>query len=295
MMCPIMSSKKKLNYEIDDILFDYKLFDTLKAINNEKSQRKAANLLGISHSVLNRRILKAENLLNQQLVEVSNRGSRLTDYAVSLLDDYESYEHRLDDDDIISVAGGHVSSEFLRQLAMAYNISLRVIQSDFDTCIKLADSGMVDILAFDDPVKAYMLNIEPIPLARDCLLLLSHNKEDFNEIKDLNGLQFVEVEGSSQRLAWTTLADYDLDFDIVSVVNSFHEAIKLVENDGKLYTFINNSMSYRCQHTSNIISKQTQHIISAYNVKNDSVVDNFLNFASHRAQKLTKKYGFNPI
>lgn len=295
MMCCLMSSNKKLNYEINDILLDYKLFDTLKAINNEKSQRKAANTLNISHSVLNRRILKAENLLNQQLVTVSNRGSKLTSYALSLLDDYESYEHRLNDDDIITVAGGYVSCEFLRQLSMAYNIHIRVLQSDLDTCIKLADSGMVDILAFDDPVKAYMLNIEPTPLARDCLVLLSHKEERFNDINQLDGLRFVEVEGSSQRLAWTTLADYDLDFDIVTVVNSFHEAIRLVENDENLYTFINNSMSYRCQHTSNIISRQTQHIISAFNVKNDDLVDNFLNFASHRAQKLTQKYGFKQI
>ena len=86
--------------EIDDILLDYKLFDTLKAINNEKSQRKAANSLNISHSVLNRRILKAENLLNQQLVTVSNRGSELTSYARSLLDDYESYEHPGSEEDI---------------------------------------------------------------------------------------------------------------------------------------------------------------------------------------------------
>jgi len=290
-----MYSNKKLNYEIDDILLDYKLFDTLKAINNEKSQRKAAISLNISHSVLNRRILKAEKLLNQQLVIVSNRGSKLTGYALSLLDDYESYEHRLNDDEIITVAGGYVSCEFLRQLAMAYNIRIRVLQSDMDTCIKLADSGMVGILAFDDPVKAYMLNIEPTPLARDCLLLLSHKKEQFNDINQLDGLRFVEVEGSSQRLAWTTLADYDLDFDIVNVVNSFHEAIKLVENDENLYTFINNSMSYRCQYTSNIISRQTQHIISAFNVKNDDLIDNFLNFASHRAQNLTQKYGFKQI
>ena len=290
-----MASNKKLNYEINNILLDYKLFDTLKAINNEKSQRKAANSLNISHSVLNRRILKAEELLNRNLVEVSNRGSTLTSYALALLDDYESYEHRLVDDDIITVAGGHISCEFLRQLSIAYNINLRIIESDIDTSIKLADSGMVDILAFDDPVRAYMMDIEPVPLARDCLLLLSHDECQFNNIHQLDSLKFVEVEGSAQRLAWTTLADYDLDFDIVQVVNSFHEAVKLVENNNDLYTFINDSMSYRCQHTSNIISKQTQHIISAFNVKNDTLVENFLNFASHRAQKLTVEYGFKQL
>lgn len=290
-----MQSNKKLNYEIDDVLLNYKLFDTLKQINIHNSQRKAANALNISHTVLNRRILNAEKILNHKLVEVSNRGSVLTEYAHNILLEYETYEERLKDDNVVTIAGGFVSCEFLRQLAMAYNMKVRIIQTDVESSIKLVNMGMVDIFAFDDPVRAYLLNIEPVPLARDNLVLLSKNDESFENINDLNGLKFVEVEGSAHRLAWNTLADYDINFEIVKVVNSFHEAIKLVESEDSLYTFINNSMSYDCQNTYNIISKQTQHIISALNVKNDESIENFLNFASHRAQKLTQKYGFEHI
>lgn len=290
-----MVEDKKLNYEVNDILFDYKLFDTLKAINIHKSQRKAANSLNIAHTVLNRRILQAEELLDKKLVLVSNKGSVLTDYALDILSDYELYEERLKDDDVVTISGGFVSCEFLRQLAMAYHIDVRILQTDMQSAIKLTNQGMVDILSFDDPVRAYMMNLEPVPLARDNLLLLSDKKENFNDIHDLDGLNFVEVDGSAHRLAWNTLADYDLDFDIVNVVNSFHEAIKLVEQEDSLYTFVNKSMSYRCQYTYDVISKQTQHIISALNVKNDTSIDKFLNYASHRAQKLTEKYGFEHI
>ncbi len=290
-----MVEDKKLNYEVNDILFDYKLFDTLKAINIHKSQRKAANSLNIAHTVLNRRILQAEELLDKKLVLVSNKGSVLTDYALDILSDYELYEERLKDDDVVTISGGFVSCEFLRQLAMAYHIDVRILQTDMQSAIKLTNQGMVDILSFDDPVRAYMMNLEPVPLARDNLLLLSDKKEKFDDIHDLDGLNFVEVDGSAHRLAWNTLADYDLDFDIVRVVNSFHEAIKLVEQEDSLYTFVNKSMSYRCQYTYDVISKQTQHIISALNVKNDTSIDKFLNYASHRAQKLTEKYGFEHI
>lgn len=290
-----MVQDKKLNYEVDNILFDYKLFDTLKAISIHKSQRKAASSLNISHTVLNRRILHAEGLLDKKLVRVSNKGSALTDYALDILSDYELYEERLNDDDVITISGGFVSCEFLRQLAMAYRIDVRILQTDMESAIKLTNQGMVDILSFDDPVRAYMMDLEPVPLARDNLLLLSGEQEQFNDIHDLDGLNFVEVEGSAHRLAWNTLADYDLDFDIVRVVNSFHEAIKLVEGEDSLYTFVNKSMSYRCQYTYEVISKQTQHIISALNVKNDTSIDKFLNYASHRAQKLTDKYGFEHI
>ncbi len=292
-----MIKNKKLNLEINDTLFDYKFFETLKLIHSTKSQRNAANKLGISHSVLNRRILKAESVLNEKLVIVSNRGSQLTDYALELLDEYETYVKRLDDfEDTITVAGGHVSCEFIRQLSIAYRMeNIHFLETDIDTAFELSNRGLVDVLGFDDPVQAYLYDIEPVALGRDHLVLLSHKDESFNNVSDLNGLKFIEVEGSSQRLAWTTLANYDLDFDIVRVVKSFNEAIHIVEQEEDIYTFINNSMSYTSQYTSDIISNDTKHIISALNVKNNSVVDNFLNFASHNAQNLTVKYGFKHL
>lgn len=293
----IMVFKKKLNFEVDGNLFNYKLFETLKSIKNTKSQRKAAKELGISHTVLNRRIISAEEILSEKLVVVSNKGSHLTNYALELLDEYEMYEQRLDDDvNNITVAGGLISCEFLKQLSKAYQVdNINFIETDMRSAFKLANMGLVDILGFDDPVQAYLYDLEPVPLGRDYLLLLSHKHESFNSISDLNGLKFVEVEGSAQRLAWTTLANHDLDFDIVEVVSSFHEAIKLVEQNENLYTFINNSMSYTSQYTSNVLSENTRHIISALNVKNNSYIDNFLNFASHHAQNTTVRFGFEQL
>ncbi len=291
-----MSLNKKLNLEMNDVIYDYKLFDTLKSIKLNKSQRKAAKELGISHTVLNRRIIKAEELLSQPLVKVTNRGSTLTDYALNLLEEYESYEQRLTDDDVWVMAGGFISCEFIRQLSAAYQLeNIKILQTDLNTAFDLANKGLVDILGFDDPVQAYIYDIEPIPLGRDHLMLLTHGNEEFYNITDLDGLRFVEVEGSAQRLAWTTLANNDLDFDIVSTVDSFHEAIRMVEQDENLYTFINNSMSYTSMHVSDILSEHTRHIISALNVKNSVDVESFLNFASHNAQKLTVKYGFEQL
>ena len=291
-----MSLNKKLNLEMNDVIYDYKLFDTLKSIKLNKSQRKAAKELGISYTVLNRRIIKAEELLSQPLVKVTNRGSTLTDYALNLLEEYESYEQRLTDDDVWVMAGGFISCEFIRQLSAAYQLeNIKILQTDLNTAFDLANKGLVDILGFDDPVQAYIYDIEPIPLGRDHLMLLTHGNEEFYNITDLDGLRFVEVEGSAQRLAWTTLANNDLDFDIVSTVDSFHEAIRMVEQDENLYTFINNSMSYTSMHVSDILSEHTRHIISALNVKNSVDVESFLNFASHNAQKLTVKYGFEQL
>ncbi|RAP52912.1 MAG: hypothetical protein BZ138_02075 [Methanosphaera sp. rholeuAM270] len=291
-----MAADKKLNMKIGGVLYDYKLFDTLKSIKSNKSQRKAAKELGISHTVLNRRILKAEDLLSEKLIQVSNRGSSLTEYALNLLEDYESYEQRLVDEDVWTMAGGFISCEFIRELSLAYQLEdIRIIQTDLETAISLANKGFIDILGFDDPVQAYIRDLEPVALGRDNLVLLTHGFEEFAKLSDLEGLRFVEVEGSAQRLAWTTLANNDLDFDIVATVDSFHEAIRMVEQDESLYTFINNSIAYTSLNTSNILSEHTRHIISALDVKNNSDVESFLNFASHNAQKLTSKFGFEQL
>lgn len=288
-----MGIKKKLNLEMDNVLMDYKLFDTLKSIKSTQSQRKAAKELGISHTVLNRRIIRAEESLSHPLVKVTPRGSTLTDYALNLLEQYESYEDRLSDEDVWTVAGGYISCEFIRQLAVAYHLdSIRILETDMDTAFDLANKGLVDILGFDDPVRAYIYDLEPIPLGRDSLMLLAHEGEEFSSVRDLNALNFVDVEGSAQRLAWNTLANYDLDFNIARNVKSFHEAIRMVEDDENLYTFINKSISYTSMNTSDVLSQQTRHIISALNVKNDSDVESFLNFASHTAQKYTLRFGF---
>ncbi len=291
-----MAINKKLNFELNGIMYDYKLFDTLKSIKQNKSQRKSAKELGISHTVLNRRILNAEKDLSEKLVIVSNKGSFLTDYALNLLEEYESYEQRLVDDDVWVMTGGFISCEFIRELAMAYQLeNIKILQTDLDMAIDLANKGLIDILGFDDPVQAYIRNLEPVALGRDKLMLLTHGDENFDKLSDLNGLKFVEVEGSAQRLAWTTLANYDLDFDIVDTVSSFHEAIRMVEQDPLLYTFINNSLSYTSLNTNNILAEDTRHIISALNVKNSVEVESFLNFASHNAQNVTCNFGFEHL
>lgn len=292
-----MKLEAKLNMQVDGNMFDYKFFETLLMIDETHSQRKAAEKLGISHSVLNRRILKGEKLLGCKLVDVSKTGSNLTIFAQNLLDNYDTYQRRLHDNKTrLVVCGGHVSCEFIRELAIGYNMSnIQIIETDIDTAFNLANMGMVDILGFDDPARAYMYDLEPVALGRDYLSLVGVNVNKFNSIFDLEGLSFIEVEESAQRLAWNSLVDFGVDFDIKMTVGSFHEARRLVEDNENLYTFINNSLTYKLDNKSNILKKDTSHIISALNVKNSSLVENFLNFASHNAQKTTTRYGFKHL
>ena len=53
-------SKGLISLDINGIIYDYKLYQSLESLSRTKSQRKSAKELNISHTVFNRRLLKAE-------------------------------------------------------------------------------------------------------------------------------------------------------------------------------------------------------------------------------------------
>ena len=55
---------------------------------------------------------------------------------------------------------------------------------------------------------------------------------------DLENLDFINVNGSAQRLAWNSLQHYDINYNIKKTVNSQFDAFKLVRNSKNLHTFL---------------------------------------------------------
>ena len=53
-------SKGLISLDINGSIYDYKLYQSLESLSRTKSQRKSAKELNISHTVFNRRLLKAE-------------------------------------------------------------------------------------------------------------------------------------------------------------------------------------------------------------------------------------------
>ena len=62
-------SKGLISLEINGEIFDYKLYQSLDSLSKTKSQRKSAKELNISHTVFNRRLLKAEEKLGVNITE----------------------------------------------------------------------------------------------------------------------------------------------------------------------------------------------------------------------------------
>lgn len=286
-----LESKGLISLEINGEIYGYKLYQSLESLNRTHSQRKSAKELNISHTVFNRRILKAEKKLGIKLTEKKGNGSSLTNDGVRLLEEYRKYLIQIAEPDNINIAGGHISSSLLESIDLPFNIN--VYSSSDEDAFKLARRGVVDLLTLDDPLIAYERDINFIPIAYDYLVLISSpNSPEIKSIKDLNDLDFVKVGGSAQRLAWNSLEHYDLKYNIKYEVNSQFDAFKLVKNSKNLHSFLNASYF----NGNEILKFDTRHVISLVKVNDDDPkTDDFINYLLTKGQKDIKNQGFIPM
>ncbi|WP_407431312.1 LysR family transcriptional regulator [Methanobrevibacter sp.] len=286
-----LESKGLISLEINGEIYGYKLYQSLESLNRTHSQRKSAKELNISHTVFNRRILKAEEKLGIKLTEKKGNGSSLTNDGVRLLEEYRKYLIQIAEPDNINIAGGHISSSLLESIDLPFNIN--VYSSSDEDAFKLARRGVVDLLTLDDPLIAYERDINFIPIAYDYLVLISSpNSPEIKSIKDLDNLDFVKVGGSAQRLAWNSLEHYDLKYNIKYEVNSQFDAFKLVKNSKNLHSFLNASYF----NGNEILKFDTRHVISLVKVNDDDPkTDDFINYLLSKGQKDIKNQGFIPM
>lgn len=287
-----MDYKPKLSMLIQEHTLNYKLFDALDCLNQTWSQREASKKLGISHTVLNRRIKYAETKLGFKLVYTVGNGSKLTEYGLELLQQYQKLIKRLQKREIPVLCGGYISSGIMESLTMKYGLDMRIYQTNDENALYLADMDMVDILTLDDPVNAFIRDLDFIPIAYDHLVLVSPDDEVITNIDELEGKKFVEITGSSQRLAWNTLDNMNIDYKIVKILKSPYEALKTVKNSENLYTFLNKSYT----EGSNILKDETKHLITlaVLDQKNEKLKDS-VEFILSKGRKLITELGFERI
>ena len=284
-------SKGLVSLEINGEIYDYKLYQSLDTLSRTRSQRKSAKELNISHTVFNRRLLKAEEKLGTKITEKVGNGTRLTSDGMRLLEEFRKYMIQIEKTSDINIAGGHISTGLLESIETPFN--LNIYSSSDEDAFKLAKRGAVDILTLDDPLIAYERDINFMPIAYDYLVLVSSPKSrSIESISDLEGLDFVGVNGSAQRLAWNSLKHHDIEFNIAERVNSQFDAFKMVRNSENLYTFLNASYFKGNE----LLKYDTQHVISAVKVNEDKAeVDEFIRYLINDAQDLIKKQGFTPM
>lgn len=284
-------SKGLISLEINGDIYDYKLYQSLDSLSRTKSQRKSAKELNISHTVFNRRLLKAEDKLGVKITEKIGNGTHLTQEGLELLEEFRKYLIQIEKTPKINIAGGHISTGLLESLNTPFDVNI-YSSSDKDA-FELAKRGAVDILTLDDPLIAYERDINFMPIAYDYLVLVSSpESRNVESISDLEGLDFVNVNGSAQRLAWNSLKHYDIEYNLKENVNSQFDAFKLVRNSENLYTFLNASYFKGNE----LLKYDTQHVISAVKVNDDKPeVDEYIRYLINDAQKDIENQGFTPM
>lgn len=280
-----------ISLKINDKVYSYKIYESLKQLNKTNSQRKAAKRLGISHAVFNRRIKKVEKDLNFNLIEKKGRGSVLTDKGQQILDIFEKYQKKVNENENITIGGGYIISQLLESIKTPFNID--IYSSSNKNAYKLAKKNSIDILALDDPLIAFEKDLNFTPIAFDHLVLITNkNSEKIKSMNDLKDLDFIEVDGTAQRLVWNTLKHYDINYNIAYKTNSQFNAFKQIQNSDNLYSFLNASY-FKGNH---ILKYDTRHVISLVQINEDKKeVNDFINYLTSNAQDEIKQQGFKPL
>ena len=84
-------SKGLISLDINGEIYSYKLYQSLESLSKTKSQRKTKKELNISHTVFNRRLLKAEEKLGFKITEKVGNGTILTRDGLDLLEEFQKY------------------------------------------------------------------------------------------------------------------------------------------------------------------------------------------------------------
>ncbi|MBQ2832786.1 LysR family transcriptional regulator [Methanobrevibacter sp.] len=286
-----LQSKGLISLDINGNIYDYKLYQSLDSLSRTKSQRKSAKELNISHTVFNRRLLRAEDKLGFKITQKAGNGTILTREGLQLLEEFQKYLIKIERTSNINIAGGHISSGLLETIKHPFNTN--VYSSSDRDAFELAKRGAVDILTLDDPLIAYERDIDFTPIAYDYLVLISSpNSKEIRNINDLNNLDFVNVTGTAQRLAWSTLKQYGIDYNIKYKVSSQFDAFKLVRNSENLNCFLNASYFKGNE----VLKFDTRHVISLIKVSEDKPeVDEFIDYLLAEGQEEIKNQGFEPI
>lgn len=285
--------KPEIGIKINGESFNHKLFESLESLSRTYSQRKTAKELKISHSVLNRRIKNAEDKIGEKLVVTVGSGSELSQKGYELLNLYHKYNNRLEDREEIVIAGGHIITGLLQAISYELPFKTLIYSSDDESAYELAQADLIDILALDDPRLAFENDLNFTAIAYDHLVLISpKNKKSIESIHDLENLNFIGVKGSAQRLAWSTLIQEKIPFNIVREVKSQFDAFKIVKNSNNYYTFLNASYF----NGNEILKNETRHVISLVQCNDDKEdIYNLLEYLLIDGQSQIGEQGFVPI
>lgn len=204
--------------------------EALAALERSGSMKRAAVSLGLSTPVLHKYVREVEEKTDLSLVSTTSRGSRLTSDAMDLLRRFRAYELRLEDDQVLKVAGTAVSERAVLTAATELSddgIACRVTIATDEDNLRMLDEMRMDCIVLDDASYA-MERAADVPseeIGSDLLML-----------RDA-GPRYARLAFGAQRLGFRYLQERGIPH---GVVRTIFEPSMLARSD--LSFFVNRSL-----------------------------------------------------
>lgn len=186
----------------------HRQMEALAALLEKGSMKRAAASLGISTPVLHKYVHEMEQKAESKLVSTTSRGTTLTDRGRELLRRFREYELRMEDEEVLRVAGTVVSQRAVLSAASelsAEGAACSVTISTDTHNLRLMAEGRIDCVVLDDAMYAMERSpeAEVLEIGSDMLML-----------RDA-GPRFARLAFGAQRLGFRHLEEHRIPHEVV--------------------------------------------------------------------------------
>ena len=127
----------------------------LNAVNEKGSINAAAAHLQISPPVAYRHIRELEDIIGENVLRTSPRGSVLTECGVNILSTLSSANEKLSSERRFTVSCSPVTEELLTSVISSAGIDADLLVSDDSMNVRHLRKGETDVVILDDPVHVF--------------------------------------------------------------------------------------------------------------------------------------------
>jgi len=262
----MVDARPQVVFVCDGQEITHRQMEALAALHEKGTMKKAADQLGLSTPVLHKYVREVEEKAGASLVASTSKGSKLTVDGVELLKRFRAYEHRLQDDRTLRVAGTIVSQRCLLSAATELSVDgkpVAVVISTDEENLKLVDQGRVDCALLDDAMFAMEKTAEESVFEIGLDILLH---------KDV-GMRYARLAFGAQRLAFRYLHEKDIPHEVARMI---YEPTMLDRTD--LSYFVNKSLVRNgvVKAEGTVEAKWSIHSITALRCSEHEDIDRFL-------------------
>ncbi len=155
--CQFVQIEPSVSLLINGEVITVRQLEVLVAVNEEGSQNRAAERLGISTPVLHRYLKKLESRADAPMITTSPTGTELTREGRAVVREFMALKGRTRSGESITVGCTIITEELL--LSALSNMDSEgvydLIISDDERNLKDFKAGLMDIVVLDDPLYAY--------------------------------------------------------------------------------------------------------------------------------------------